>query len=87
MADLGICPVAEATALNGLHGGHDGGRACWSIGGSFCGGKVQGTFACKIKNCQNCDFYHLVQIEEGDRFASIDSIMNRLRRKNGKDKD
>lgn len=77
--DLGACPVAEIQAAHGLHGGCNGGRACWAIGGTLCGGQVQGSFACKIRHCQDCDFYHLVQCEEGDSFASIDSILNRLR--------
>jgi hypothetical protein len=80
VVDLGVCPVSEAQATHGLHGGECGGRACWAIGGTLCGGKVQGSFASKIKNCLECDFYHLVKCEEGDRFSSIDSILNRLRR-------
>ena len=79
VADLGACPVAEALSVNGLHGGQNGGRTCWAISGTLCGGKVQGSFACKIRHCQDCDFYHLVKCEEGDSFASIDSILNRLR--------
>ena len=78
--DLGACPVCDNTAIHGLHGGQCGGRACWAIGGTLCGGKIQGSFASKIKNCLDCDFYHLVKVEEGDRFSSIDSILNRLRR-------
>lgn len=87
VVDLGSCPVSEATAIHGLHGGDCGGRACWAIGGSLCGGKVQGSFASKIKNCLECDFYHLVKVEEGDRFSSIDSILNRLRRNGDSNKN
>lgn len=86
VAELGVCPVFEVKAAHGLHGGQEGGRVCWTIGGTLCGGKVQGSFACKIKSCHECDFYHLVQVEEGDRFASIDSILNRLRRRSDNDK-
>lgn len=81
--ELGVCPVAESESVNGLHGGRYGGRVCWAIGGTLCGGKVQGTFAGKIRNCQECNFYHLVQVEEGDRFLSIDSVLGRLRRRQG----
>ena len=34
------------------HGTH-----CAYTGGTLCGGKVQGTFAVKIANCMECDFY------------------------------
>ena len=27
------------------------------VAGTLCGGKVQGTFALKLGNCQKCDFY------------------------------
>ena len=37
------------------------GRGCWRVAGTMCGGKVQGTFAEKMDNCQQCDFYKLVK--------------------------
>lgn len=79
VAELGVCPVSENKTVDGLHKGKCGGRACWAIGGTLCGGKVQGSFASKIKNCMECDFYNMVKTEEGDCFSSIDSILNRLR--------
>ncbi len=78
---LGVCPAAVEDAASGLHGGRCGGRACWAITGTLCGGKVQGTFASKMGSCLDCDFYKLVKHEEGFAFESIDSILNRLRRK------
>jgi len=30
---------------------------CWLTAGTMCGGKVQGEFALKYKNCQECDVY------------------------------
>lgn len=33
------------------------GRVCWVVAGTFCEGKVQGTFAQKYENCTKCDFY------------------------------
>ena len=83
VAKQGICPAADDAGADGLHGGDGGGRACWAISGTLCGGKVQGSFAAKITNCLECDFYRLVQLEEKDRFESIDSIMRRLRRRRG----
>ncbi len=79
--ELGVCPTALEEAGEGLHGGSKGGRACWAISGTLCGGVVQGTFCSKIENCMECDFYRLVQAEEGECFESIDSVLNRLRRK------
>jgi hypothetical protein len=65
MADvLGVCPAFTESRLNGVHGGTNSGRACWIIAGTFCGGKVQGTFAEKELSCLGCDFYKLVRKEE-----------------------
>ncbi len=33
------------------------GRACWVVAGTFCEGKVQGTFAQKYEDCRKCGFY------------------------------
>lgn len=33
------------------------GAECWRVAGTMCGGKVQGTFAQKLANCMECDFY------------------------------
>ncbi len=37
------------------------GRVCWVVAGTFCEGKVQGTFAQKYEDCGKCDFYRSVQ--------------------------
>ena len=44
--ELGVCPAFPN------HGKH-----CAWIAGTLCGGKVQGTFAMKVANCMQCDFY------------------------------
>jgi len=77
----GVCQAAQEKAASDMHGGKNGGRICWAVSGTLCGGCVQGSFACKIKDCMQCDFYHLVQKEEDEVFESIDSILNRLRHK------
>lgn len=79
--DQGLCPASREQAVDGLHGGTCGGRVCWAISGTLCGGTVQGSFAGKIENCMECDFYRLVRSEEGRVFESIDSIMGFLKRK------
>ncbi len=33
------------------------GSVCWVVAGTFCEGKVQGTFAQKYEDCRKCDFY------------------------------
>ena len=77
--ELGVCPVVVAVAADGIHEGRKGGRACWVVSGTFCGGKVQGTFAEKIGNCLNCEFYKTVKAEEGKHFLSLGSILNRIK--------
>ena len=62
--ELGVCPASSEKRLDGVHGGKNGGRSCWVVAGSMCGGEKQGTFAQKYKNCQGCDFYMTVKREE-----------------------
>ena len=45
-AELGVCPAWP-----------DHGRLCAHMVGTLCGGKVQGTFALKTKDCQQCEFF------------------------------
>ncbi len=65
VAEFGVCPAAVDESSEGLNGGSMGGRICWAVTGTFCGGKVQGSFAAKELSCMNCDFYKKVQAEEG----------------------
>ena len=37
------------------------GRVCWAVAGTFCEGKVQGTFAQKYEDCGKCDFYKMAR--------------------------
>lgn len=62
--EMGVCPAATNTELNGAHGGTNAGRACWVVAGSLCGGKIQGTYAKKLLNCWRCDFMNAVKREE-----------------------
>ena len=68
VADLGVCPATEIEKLEGINRGEKGGRACWALVGTLCGGKVQGIFAEKIITCSDCEFYKLVQHQEGRDF-------------------
>ncbi len=40
------------------------GRVCWVVAGTFCEGKVQGTFAQKYRNCMKCGFFRKRQRKE-----------------------
>ena len=74
-----ICPAASETRLNGVHGGTNGGRACWVVAGTLCQGKVQGVFVQKYTTCQDCDFYKKVQRESFTHFQVSVSLLQRLR--------
>ena len=63
--DLGVCPAASDKSYDGINSGKCGGRFCWSIAGTFCEGKVQGSYAEKQTSCQDCDFFNIVLAEEG----------------------
>lgn len=75
VAELGVCPAASEAKLHGANHGQNGGRACWGVAGTLCGGKVQGTYATKLGNCMACEFYKLVQKEEGPAFKGGAQIL------------
>lgn len=77
-AELGVCPAAGDGPLNGVHGGINGGRACWALAGTLCGGRVQGAFATKLANCLACEFYEKVREEEGAGFIPSRSLLARI---------
>jgi len=78
-AELGVCPAATHGSLNGVHGGKNGGRSCWIIAGTLCGGKVQGSFAQKIGNCMSCDFYAKVKAEEASSIMAPTELLKAMR--------
>jgi serine/threonine protein kinase len=65
VTEFGICPAASDTSYDGIYSGECGGRICWAVAGTFCGGRAQGSFVDKRGTCLNCDFYKMVQQEEG----------------------
>ena len=77
--ELGVCPAAIEKRTNGVHDGKNGGRVCWAVSGTLCGGKVQGTFALKMGSCMKCDFYTLVVSEEGVNRKSSSDILKLLK--------
>lgn len=64
-AELGVCVAAEDTAVNGINSGRNGGRICWAVTGTLCGGKVQGSFAEKRLSCMSCEVFGQIKEEEG----------------------
>ncbi|HCT30148.1 MAG TPA: hypothetical protein DIW31_05325 [Bacteroidales bacterium] len=79
--ELGVCPAAIETKVNGVNSGKNGGRTCWAVAGTYCGGKVQGSAAMKSVSCQNCDFFKLVWKDENQAktYTSIPEILRMLR--------
>lgn len=63
--EMGVCPAAIDACSDGTNGGTRAGRICWAVAGTFCGDRVQGTFAEKKLSCMTCDFFKLVEEEEG----------------------
>lgn len=65
--ELGVCPATTEQGCDGLNGGTNGGRICWAVAGTFCGGEVQCTEACRQRSCMACHFFDTVLHDEGDR--------------------
>ncbi len=76
---LGVCPAATEKRLHGSNGGINAGRACWIVAGTLCGGQVQGTFALKMANCMECEFFLSVRQEQGQEFADPRMLLGKLR--------
>jgi len=68
--ELGVCPASVNFTHNGKNGGRGAGRYCWKVAGTLCGGKVQGSFAQKMMNCAQCEFFKMVKTEEGINFMA-----------------
>jgi hypothetical protein len=79
--ELGVCPAAVEAGTNGINGGRNGGRACWALSGTLCGGKVQGTFASKLGNCMACEFYKMVVTEEAGHCLTASKILEAIKEK------
>ncbi len=44
------------------------------LAGTLCGGELQGSFAAKMGECKNCDFYKKVEKEEGSLKDKVDML-------------
>jgi len=76
--DFRVCPAAYSVALDGVHDGKWGGRACWTVRGTFCNGTVQETVEQKFKECSTCDFYEQVKEQEGDELLPTFILLEKL---------
>lgn len=63
--ELGVCPAATYSSVNGLNGGINGGRICWAVAGAYSFGGIKGTFSQKKFFCYDCEFHRKVLAEEG----------------------
>ncbi len=75
VAKLGICPAAIDASADGLNGGKNGGRICWTISGTFCKKKIQGFFAKKQLSCRSCSFFKKVKEEEGIEHFRLNPLL------------
>ncbi len=75
---LGVCPTATDERLDGINGGCNGGRVCWTVPGTQVHWGAPSYSAPKALNCLNCSFLHLVESEEGPRFSFLTEAANRL---------
>ncbi len=82
-AEMGVCPAAEESAADSIHGGINAGRSCWAVVGTLCGNNVQGSFASKLGNCKQCDFFKIVVQEEPMFMDNIDILFEIKQKKAG----
>jgi len=75
-SEIGICPAATSEDADGVNSGTNGGRVCWAVAGTLCGGRVRGTFATKLHDCLKCDFYVRVCREEGATFVGAKELLD-----------
>jgi len=72
--ELGVCPASTDSKVDGINGGTNGGRCCWTIAGTMCGGDISGTMAEKFGNCLDCEFFWRVADEEEDFIPSLSFV-------------
>lgn len=75
-AELGTCPAAAKTELDGANDGKNGGRSCWAIAGTLCEGEIQGSYAQKLGNCLKCDFHAFVRGQQRDHYVTTKKILD-----------
>ena len=65
--DSSVCPAAADSSCDGMNAGKSAGRVCWSVSGTFCSGRDDGSASEKQLTCFECGFYrkakHLVEVD------------------------
>ena len=69
LSEFGTCPAATDISSDEINGGKGGGRVCWTVTGTLCGGEIQGTYGQKMAACISCDFFQQVKEEEDIAFV------------------
>ena len=65
-----VCLATIDSTFDGLNGGKNGGRICWAVVGTFS--KISQKPCYVEKNhCVHCDFFELVEKEEGNADFTI----------------
>lgn len=65
------CPAALDVTCDGVNGGANAGRICWTVPGTVCFGQPQGDFVDKQGTCLSCVFFEQVRSEEGAGFRFV----------------
>jgi len=76
--EKGVCPASVEKSLDGIHRGDNAGRSCWIIAGTFCDGRVQGTYAEKYNDCEKCDFFQRVMAEEKTTINEANDLLQAI---------
>lgn len=72
VAEAGVCPAASIKKADGINSGKNAGRICWAVAGTVCDKGIHGDMARKSKeSCLECEFYKLVEREEGKHFELL----------------
>jgi len=82
--EMGVCPAANESKFDQINEGDKAGRVCWVVAGTFCGGKVQGTFAHKLTSCMQCEFYKQVEKEHGREAVFLKNILEKANKPGAK---
>ena len=69
--NMEVCPATTSEQFDGMNGGKNGGRICWAVAGTLCGGEIKGTCAQNRASCLNCEFFLRVKQEEGSDFQML----------------
>jgi hypothetical protein len=73
------CIASTEKRTDGVNSGRNGGRTCWAIAGTECGGKPQCPVAQNVDTCESCLFCLIVMEEEHPNYVGTKRILRMLR--------